>query len=150
MTKPSPVKRCAGLLVLSLSLAGWAAAHGLKNWTAPVAARKLKNPVPATEASLAAAKAIYLDDCAQCHGEAGKGDGSEAPMYAVKPADFTDAHMMEEMTDGEIFWKIGEGRRPMPASKKSPPPKLRSGAIPIGSTPQLGNGTQATMVHVAA
>jgi mono/diheme cytochrome c family protein len=26
--------------------------------------------------------------------------------------------MMEEMTDGEIFWKIGEGRRPMPSFKK--------------------------------
>ncbi len=38
-------------------------------------------------------------------------------MYAVKPADFTGAHMMGEMTDGEIFWKISEGR-PMPSFKK--------------------------------
>jgi len=26
--------------------------------------------------------------------------------------------MMEEMTDGEIFYKISEGRRPMPSFKK--------------------------------
>ena len=39
-------------------------------------------------------------------------------MYDVKPADLTDAHMMSEMTDGEIFWKISEGRQPMPSFKK--------------------------------
>ena len=86
-------------------------------WPAPEAAKKLKNPVPATEASLDAAKTIYLNNCVQCHGEQGKGDGPEAPMYDVKPADFTDAHMMGEMTEGEIFWKISEGRRPMPSFK---------------------------------
>jgi len=39
-------------------------------------------------------------------------------MYDVQPADFTDAHMMGEMTDGEIFYKITEGRKPMPSFKK--------------------------------
>ncbi len=110
--------RSALLLALGLALASWAAAHGKKDWPVPQDAHKLKNPVAATGASLAAAKAIFLDDCAQCHGEGGKGDGSEAPMYDVKPADFTDAYMMGEMTDGEIFWKISEGRRPMPKFKK--------------------------------
>jgi mono/diheme cytochrome c family protein len=104
-----------GLLVLSLVLAAWAAAHGVKSWTAPEEAKKLKNPVAATPESLAAAKTTYLDRCARCHGEQGKGDGPEAPMYSVKASDFTDAHMMGDMTDGEIFWKIGEGRRPMPS-----------------------------------
>jgi len=92
--------------------------HGKDPWPVPDEARKMKNPVVSTEASLAAAKAIFLDSCAQCHGEGGKGDGSEAAMYSVKPANFTDAHMMSEMTDGELFWKISEGRRPMPSFKK--------------------------------
>ncbi len=39
-------------------------------------------------------------------------------MYDVKPADFTDPHMIGEMPEGEIFWKISEGRRPMPSFKK--------------------------------
>ena len=39
-------------------------------------------------------------------------------MYSVKPANFTDSHMMSEMTDGELFWKLSEGRRPMPSFKK--------------------------------
>jgi mono/diheme cytochrome c family protein len=118
MAKRSAAWRSGALLALSLALAAWAAAHGTKDWRAPEKAKKLNNPVPATEASLAAAKAIYLEKCAQCHGAEGKGDGPEAPMYAVKPADLTDARMMGEMTDGEIFWKISEGRRPMPTFKK--------------------------------
>ncbi len=118
MTEHSVVLRSAALLAISLGLAGWVAAHGKKDWTAPEEAKKLKNPAAATEASLAAAKAVFLENCAQCHGEGGKGDGPEASMYDVKPADFTDAHMMGEMSDGEIFWKISEGRQPMLSFKK--------------------------------
>ncbi len=118
MMKRSALWRSGMLFVLSLVLAVWAAAHGKQSWPAPEEAKKLKNSVPATEASLAAAKAIYMDKCAQCHGGEGKGDGPEAATYDVKPADFTDAHMLGEMTDREIFWKISEGRRPMPTFKK--------------------------------
>ncbi len=112
------VQRNVLLLALGLVLAAWVAAHGDKNWPVPEEAKRLTNPVAPTEASLAAAKAVFLEVCAQCHGESGKGDGPEARMYDVKPADFTDAHMMGEMTDGEIFYKISEGRRPMPTFKK--------------------------------
>ncbi len=118
MNRHSVMGSSGVLLGISLILAAWPAAHGPKNWPVPEDAAKLKNPVPATEASLAAAKALYLERCAQCHGEEGKGDGPEAAMYDVKPADFTDPHMMGEMTEGEIFWKISEGRRPMPSFKK--------------------------------
>jgi len=118
MTKHAATWRGMAWFGLSLALAGWAAAHGTKNLPVPEQAKKLKNPTAPTEASLAAAKTMYLDHCAQCHGEEGKGDGPESPMYDVKPANFTDAHMMGEMTDGEIFWKISEGRRPMPSFKK--------------------------------
>jgi mono/diheme cytochrome c family protein len=106
------------LLALSAAVVSSALPHGKDLWPAPEEAKKMKNPVTLTEDSLAAAKAIFLDNCAQCHGDDGKGDGPEAEMYRVKPANFTDAHMMGEMTDGEIFWKISEGRRPMPSFKK--------------------------------
>jgi mono/diheme cytochrome c family protein len=78
----------------------------------------LKNPLPVNAATLAAGKALYADKCAECHGDKGDGKGPEAGMYAVPPSDFSDPHMMSEMTDGEIFWKITEGRRPMPSFKK--------------------------------
>ena len=38
--------------------------------------------------------------------------------YQEKPSNFTDGHMMGEMTDGGIFWKMSEGRGPMPSFKK--------------------------------
>ena len=106
------------LLLLSLAATVWAIAHTHDGWTAPPEAKSLKNPVPVNEATLAAGKALYADKCAECHGEKGDGKGPEAEMYAVPPGNFTDAHMMNEMTDGEIFWKITEGRRPMPSFKK--------------------------------
>lgn len=118
MTKRPIRLRSAIFLIAGVALAAWAAAHGEKSWSAPEEAKKLKNPVATSEATLAAAKAIYMDNCAQCHGEQGKGDGPDAPLYAVVPTNFTDAHMMGEMTDGEIFWKVSEGRRPMPSFKK--------------------------------
>ncbi len=107
-------------LVLGLSLAGavWAVAHTNNGWSAPEEAKSLKNPIPVNEITLAAGKALYADKCAECHGDKGDGKGPQAETYAVAPSAFTDAHMMSEMTDGEIFWKITEGRRPMPSFKR--------------------------------
>jgi len=93
--------------------------HGKKAWPAPMEAKALKNPVAAGESARAAGKVIYERNCASCHGIRGDGRGSMATKLAEKPADFTDAHMMHEMTDGEIFWKITEGRDPMPGFKKT-------------------------------
>ena len=87
------------------------------NWTAPPEAIAQKNPFPRTEVSIAAGKTIYNDRCASCHGDRGDGKGSEAARYATKPADFTDAKIMQAMTDGEMFWKITVGHRPMPSFK---------------------------------
>jgi len=106
------------MAIAALFFAGWATAHD-KDWPVPPEAAKVKNPVPATPDNLAAAHAIYSDKCAGCHGEKGAGDGPEADMYTPAPAAFTDAHMMAEMTDGEIFWKMTEGRKPMPSFKRS-------------------------------
>ncbi len=104
-----------GTLVLAASLA---VAHGAHEWNAPPEAKAMKSPLAATPEALAAGAALFGDKCANCHGEKGKGDGPDADQYAVKPQDLTDAGMMAAMTDGEIFWKISEGRRPMPNFKK--------------------------------
>lgn len=120
MTKPQRTLWRSGLLLASsVALAVWAGAHGKKPWPVPEEAKKLANPYPAGEAALKAAKGLYAEYCSQCHGDSGKGDGPEAAMYKTKPADFTDAHMMSEMSDGEIYYKVTEGRRPMPGFKKT-------------------------------
>ena len=87
-------------------------------WVAPPAAKSLTNPVALNPADLAAAKIIYADRCARCHGDQGHGDGPDASMYKTPPGVLSDARVMGQETDGEIFWKIGEGRRPMPGFAK--------------------------------
>jgi len=50
-------------------------------------------------------------------GETGKGDGDTGKIIKKKPANFTDEKLMSAETDGSIFWKMGEGRGPMPSWK---------------------------------
>ena len=88
-----------------------------KPWVVPEEFKRLKNPLQPSDSNLKAAGELYLDQCAQCHGEHGKGDGPEARTHSPLPADLTDARRMSTVTDGEIFYQISEGKRPMPAFK---------------------------------
>ncbi|MHB8501669.1 MAG: c-type cytochrome [Candidatus Acidiferrales bacterium] len=87
-------------------------------WKIPEAAKLRRNPIQSSPAALAAARAIYLDKCANCHGQTGNGDGPDAAMYYPSPASLADAKRMNSVTDGEIFYQISQGRKPMPAFKK--------------------------------
>ncbi len=87
-------------------------------WKAPAKERKVKNPVPGSSASRGRGQKIYADKCASCHGAGGDGNGEMAKALDPLPSNFTDRHMMKEMTDGEIFWKITTGKGPMPSYQK--------------------------------
>jgi mono/diheme cytochrome c family protein len=89
-----------------------------KPWVVPEEAKARKNPLEPSEAALQSAKVLYGESCANCHGDSGKGDGSEAMRYNPKPADFTDGLHMSTVTDGTLFYQISHGRRPMPAFKR--------------------------------
>lgn len=106
------------LIVAALSLifvlATLALFDSLTGWSAPSAARKLQNPVPATPSSIEAGRLDYVKHCKSCHGVKGDGTGDRASQLSVMPSDFTDAHEMSRATDGELFWKITHGHRPMP------------------------------------
>ena len=90
-------------------------------WDAPASAKQTKNPVSATESSLAAGKKIYFKRCVNCHGKIGNGDGLDAFDLGIHPAKFSDPRMREE-SDGALFWKITRGKKPMPSyeSRLSP------------------------------
>jgi mono/diheme cytochrome c family protein len=60
---------------------------------------------------------VYADKCAHCHGDTGKGDGRDANRYDPAPTDLTDSKKMNSATDGELFYKISEGKKPMPVFK---------------------------------
>jgi mono/diheme cytochrome c family protein len=89
-----------------------------QDWPVPEAAKQMKNPIEPSAAVLAAARAVYLEKCANCHGDRGKGDGPDAASYYPHPASLADASRMEGKSDGELFYRITNGRRPMPAFKK--------------------------------
>ena len=110
---------------LFVGLTGLLWAHGDKAWPVPKEAAARKNPVSAGHESLAQGKSLYEKNCASCHGLEGKADGPMAAHLLEKPSDFTDAHMMGEMTDGVIFWKMSEGHGPMPSFKKLLPAEER-------------------------
>ncbi len=87
------------------------------SWPVPDEAKQLKNPLQATAPALKSAREVYADKCAHCHGDTGKGDGRDASRYDPAPMDFTDAKRMSGATDGELFYKISEGKKPMPVFK---------------------------------
>lgn len=74
-------------------------------------ARKVKNPIQPTKASIAAGAAVYKKHCTHCHGDGGKGDGTSAPSGS-KPADLTDAKWVRGSTDGELHAVIVNGAGP--------------------------------------
>jgi mono/diheme cytochrome c family protein len=88
-----------------------------KPWVVPPDAAAVKNPVAGDKSVLPAAKGVYISNCAPCHGEKGRGDGPAAAGLNPKPADHSSALIQSE-TDGSLFWKLSEGRAPMPGYKK--------------------------------
>jgi len=108
---------CLGLAYFAAGGSRAAAHDAGKPWIVPPAARRTKNPVRASPEGLAAAAKLYNLKCAPCHGATGNGDGQMAKFLNPKPANFADAMMMHEMTDGELYWEMSEGRSPMPAWK---------------------------------
>jgi mono/diheme cytochrome c family protein len=103
--------------------AGTMAAWAQGEWKAPADAKNVKNPradKKADKKEMAEAKKVAETNCASCHGPEGKGNGpAAAALPPPKPADWTSAKVASE-TDGEIFWKISNGRGAMPPWKHLP------------------------------
>lgn len=98
-----------------VAAAGSIVLYSTRDWNVPEAARNLQNPVPPTDNSIREGMTSYSTHCQSCHGERGDGKGPRAEKLSIAPTDFTDARAMGRITDGELFWKISHGRRPMPA-----------------------------------
>ncbi|HEY8782511.1 MAG TPA: cytochrome c [Mucilaginibacter sp.] len=105
----------AAFLVFNLVSSRSFAQH--KPWVTPKPAETVKNPLAGNSSVLADAKTLYMTNCAPCHGNKGKGDGPAAQALVPKPADHTSTAVQAE-TDGSLFWKLSEGRNPMPSYKK--------------------------------
>jgi len=86
-------------------------------WSAPAAEAQKKNPVAASESSLAAGRKIYTKTCAMCHGKTGDADGPAVIELNIHPAKLSDPQLATQ-SDGALFWKITTGKKPMPAYGK--------------------------------
>ena len=84
-------------------------------WVAPADARAVKSPLKASPDVLKAAAETFRENCEVCHGPKGDGAGPTAKTLTIKPANFTDAKLMSEETDGSLFWKMSKGRGAMPS-----------------------------------
>src|SRR6266851_4133900 len=78
------------------------------DWKVPAEAKTLKNPVKGT----GDAKNVIAINCAGCHGASGRGDGVASAALQPKPMDWSSPAVQSD-ADGELFWKITNGRGPM-------------------------------------
>src|SRR5258705_5266922 len=81
--------------------------------TLPADAAHLVNPVKPTPESQAHAKKMYGYDCAVCHGATGNGKGDVTDLKPA-PRDYTDPAALKDLSDGEIFYIIKNGKGQMP------------------------------------
>ena len=88
------------------------------DWTAPPHKAGLPNPLATNSPGVVTmGKTLYKDHCHDCHGSNGRGNGPAAVDLSRRPPDFSDKKVRQQ-SDGELFWKITEGNRPMPSFSK--------------------------------
>ena len=102
------------LIVLAVfSISGSLLAEGSSDWKAPPTAVNRPNPVAGNANATALGAKLYAANCLTCHGPTGHGDGPGAAALEKKPADLAARIRETGEKDGELFWKISEGRAPM-------------------------------------
>ena len=107
------------VLAAGLGLAWAGGVWGQAPWSAPESEKSKKNPIAASAKVAEQGKKLAQANCVACHGAKGKGDGAAAVALDPKPADWTSKKIQAE-SDGELFWKITNGRGAMPAWRHLP------------------------------
>jgi len=90
----------------------------VQEWQAPPEAAQLVNPVKDKPDAVKIGQYYYNQRCVDCHGKEGKGNGQISPAVAQRkhPTNLAST-MVQANTDGELFWKITNGRPPMPSNR---------------------------------
>lgn len=101
------------LLTVAIALASTFVLAQGSDWRSPAAAANRPNPVPANANTIELGKKLFVANCLTCHGPGGHGDGPGAAALEKKPADLPKRIKDTGEKDGELFWKISEGRAPM-------------------------------------
>lgn len=105
------------LITLSFGTASAQAKPKGKEWKVSDADAKKKSAVKADDAdAVKAGKDIWTQQCKSCHGVKGLGDGAKAEKLEISCGDFSSKDV-QGLSDGALYWKITEGRKPMPSFK---------------------------------
>ncbi len=85
------------------------------NWRAPANALSRQNPLASKPETAVGGKKLFLRNCAECHGSGGAG------MEKKHSADL-QLPVVQEQSDGTLFWKITNGNagKGMPSFSKLP------------------------------
>jgi mono/diheme cytochrome c family protein len=108
------------LLAFVLTLASTFALAASSDWRAPTVAANRPNPVPVNANTIALGQKLYVANCFGCHGPEGKGNGPGAAALEKKPANLGARIKETGEKDGELFWKMSEGRGFMVRWKVTP------------------------------
>ena len=88
-------------------------------WIAPSEADTLTNPYSLEDSEIISkGMDLYMMVCATCHGERGDGAGGAGQSFNPPPADLT-SDLIQEQSDGALFWKLSEGNPPGMLSYKN-------------------------------
>lgn len=111
-------RRQAFFMVILCLMVYKVSAQNANIWIAPDKAKELINPIKADDYnySIEEGKYQYESNCLACHGALGLGDGEKAKKFNPPLIDFSLVSFQTQ-TDGELFWKISEGRSKMPKYK---------------------------------
>jgi len=114
MRRRSTFVACSLLVALVTMLGQNAEYRQDPTWRAPDAAAGKVNPLASRPGTAAGGKKLFLCNCAECHGD---GSGIEKKHSA----DF-QLPVVQDQSDGTIFWKITNGNtdRGMPSFSKLP------------------------------
>jgi mono/diheme cytochrome c family protein len=96
-------------------------------WAVPDKFKKVHNPLPTTRESIESGEVVYVKECLTCHGPTGAGDGPRADYLEGGVPSLRTT--IAEQTDGELYYKVSSGRKPMPEFVKTLKPADRWNVI---------------------
>jgi mono/diheme cytochrome c family protein len=102
-------------------LAGAPEAQGA-DWTIPAEATELKSPVSGDPQAITKGQSVFESRCRPCHGPEGKGNGPLSDP-AHPAADLTAGVKADLAPDGVLFYRVWNGKKPMPAFKSELTPE---------------------------
>lgn len=103
---------CLALLIILIS---FNKLSGQQAWVVDDDSKAKLSPFKFDSTSILNGKKLFEDNCKSCHGDPGKGNNQPMEPPAHDPA----SEIYQNNTDGELFFKITNGRETMPEFKNT-------------------------------